>query len=415
MALSVRDKHAINSLNNSGFAAGLAKVFAATEGGKTLQTIMRNAVGSSKNAHIVEKKSVATNKQMNQSYAVPGLGKPISVPNTQSRIMTKLPPKRVSLPNGDVIVTHREYFNDLSCQAAFTPQSFNINPGNSALFPWLTKIASAFESYKFLRLCFRYLTDCSTSTGGRVMMTVDYDPTDVLPASKAQLLAYRGSVAAPAWSEACYEATAEDLHKLPQYYVTNNPALASTAALPNAMDRSNFVGQFIVASQGGPNAITGELYVEYTVKLITPQLSPSQQSNSYAYFDNASAFTQNHLLLIPAPGSAVLGSPYAAGIVFTTNGTTFGVIFNIPGKWVVTLNINGTTISGGLVDDAGTTVAGLSFGGHNFRQNSINSTSTQITCIEALSCQAGQLWYPKITAASVTSVQATFSLLDPNP
>lgn len=174
-----------------------------------------------------------------------------------------------SLPNGDCRVSHREYLGDVKAISG-TPSGYGlsvlyINPGIVNSFPWLSKLALNYESYRFNNLKFIYEPECSTATSGTVMLTVDYDVLDAFPVDKLQVMAYRGSTRTSPWSRVEYICKSEDLHKAKTNYVRHDDVPESADA------RLYDIGMFMCATQGAPaNAMLGELYVQYDVTLMTP-------------------------------------------------------------------------------------------------------------------------------------------------
>jgi len=175
-----------------------------------------------------------------------------------------------------VTVTHKEYIQDITSNSVgFVLNSLSINPGVGGVFPWLSSIASRFESYIFDDLHFIYEPSTSTATPGSVMMAVDFDAGDTLPANKTILMANQSSTRTAVWSKQMYTATKGNLHKFGiQRYVR-------TAGLSNNLDVKTYdVGSFLLATSGTPASATtlGELYVQYRVRLFTPQI---QTSNAF--------------------------------------------------------------------------------------------------------------------------------------
>ena len=174
-----------------------------------------------------------------------------------------------------VIISHKEYFTDLygSSTSAFpsldTAQYVRqrINPANAGLFPWLSGIAKMYETYRFRKLIFSYESSASTSTGGKILLAVDYDATDLPPDNAVKVMAMEGSVKCPSWSESYHVSTLTNLHKQKINY-TNFDRNAEGDNL-----RQNDIGNFyaIALSQGTTNLI-GDLFVDYEIELTTPQL-----------------------------------------------------------------------------------------------------------------------------------------------
>ncbi len=188
-------------------------------------------------------------------------------------------PKIVTLRNGDCEIVMREYIADIiaaSTGANFNLTQFAINPGQASMFPWLSKIAQNFESYKFKKLKFCYETEAPSSLGGTLVMAVDYDASDVAPANKQQALAYRGSVRSAPWTPCCHTSVGEDLSKQKSYFVRPGSVPA------NSDIKLYDVGNLNVITQGiSTNSATcGELYVEYAVKLMTPLYEVIPQSST---------------------------------------------------------------------------------------------------------------------------------------
>lgn len=198
-----------------------------------------------------------------------------------------------SRADGTISVTHREYIADVVAGAAgsFTNTQLHINPGLFAMFIWLSVIANRFEGYVFRKLKFCFESACSTNRSGTVMLAVDFDSADQAPTTKAQMLAFQGAVRSNVWDECSYTCTPANLTKFKQYFVR--------AALPAAnLDIKTYdVGCLNIATAGtSVDALQcGELYVEYTVDLFTPQLTSAPDPQLFQ-----AAFTQASGPAIPS-------------------------------------------------------------------------------------------------------------------
>jgi len=184
-------------------------------------------------------------------------------------------------------VVHREMFHTV-VGLGDTRTGFNvrqpINPGNEAMFPWLSRVAQNYESYRFKSLKFEFITTAPTTIAGSITMAVDYDPTDPAPnddnAVRA-LNAFIGAKTAPIYTPKvtvfCRHA---NLNKRKTYYVSNSPG-PNVATGPQGVsvqigsrDRSSDTGQFITAVVA-PSDNVGLLFVEYDVELMTPHYEKS--------------------------------------------------------------------------------------------------------------------------------------------
>lgn len=175
-------------------------------------------------------------------------------------------------------IRHREYVQDIVFGEPgeyVNVVAAPINPGNRELFPWLAGIAGRFETYRFNSLRFIYEPQCGTDNEGTVMLAVDFDAVDLPPVDKLQLMTYDGAIRSPPWFAGVYECASYNLHKYKEYFITNS------LTTPTSTDeKTYFVGNIFVATQSQSASFTaGELYVEYDITLMTPQLS------SIAYVD----------------------------------------------------------------------------------------------------------------------------------
>lgn len=171
-----------------------------------------------------------------------------------------------SLPDGDVIVSHREYFADVNSTNPFTVVSFNINPGRVTMFPWLSNLAMNYERYKFLSLKVHFRTGAPTTSPGKLGIYADYDATDPAPTTKQLAYANRNFVDCPIWGNCTWTAASEDLRRLPSYYVYDG----NTTEVDHALDLSDLGVLNVCTSMDPSPNLSGELFVEYVVQLMTP-------------------------------------------------------------------------------------------------------------------------------------------------
>lgn len=180
---------------------------------------------------------------------------------------------KASTPSG-VRIRHREFLWDVSASTEFAWDEFKINPGLHSTFPWLSAIANRFESYVFHSLRFIYEPAVATTAGGSVMMAIDYDASDIGPETKPTLMSYKDATRAAPWAQCVFHADSSDLHKAKTNYVRGGTISSTDIKLYD-------VGNLFVATQGQDAVFTGnvgELYVEYDVELLTPQLNDYSSS-----------------------------------------------------------------------------------------------------------------------------------------
>lgn len=186
------------------------------------------------------------------------------------------------------VINHREYLGDLlsgsGTPTAFTLQSFNINPGNSELFPFLANIARNFQEYEVRGMIFELKTlssDFSTSFSlGSMFMATDYNVLGPAPGSKQALenMEYASS-SKPSTSiimpVECDPRNSVDTHlyvAIDEDYQGGDPRLYD-------------LGKVYIGSQGlpVPNSPIAEIWVTYEVALFKPILNgnmPNEETSS---------------------------------------------------------------------------------------------------------------------------------------
>lgn len=94
-----------------------------------------------------------------------------------------------------VTIRHREFIATVESSTSFNvARSFQLNPGNSETFPWLSTVANSFQEYKFKGIVFHYIPTSGNAISGTspslgsVMMQTSYRANDTAPISKSELL-----------------------------------------------------------------------------------------------------------------------------------------------------------------------------------------------------------------------------------
>lgn len=201
----------------------------------------------------------------------------INAPVAKTRVAKNAVPSFSNLSkNGNIRVRHREYIQDITGSLSFAiGASLPLNPGMSLSFPWLSAIANNYESYKFNMLRFKYETSCTTSDAGKVYLAIEYDSADEDPDTKVQIMAYKSAVSTALWNDVQLVSDTTDRRVL-----SGLKYVRSDFVSPSSTDLHTYdLGRIIVATTGGNGKTVGELYVEYEVDLITPQLNRSPNAS----------------------------------------------------------------------------------------------------------------------------------------
>jgi len=302
--------------------------------------------------------------------------------------------RRVMETLGLFIVNITDVSATTGTPSAFTVATIPINPGQATMFPWLSAIASRFESYRFNRLRFLYETEAATTLGGTLVLAVDYDASDNAPATKQQALAYKSSVRSAPWAPCELDCEGGDLRKLSSHYVRQG-------GVPSLTDRKLYdQGNLFVISQNvsTASALLGELYVEYDVELLTPVYDASSAANGSliagANTVGQAAATPFGTAVLQGKGGVILSCAGALDVLVDglVVGATYLMAIEETGT-VITVMSNFTTIAGLVTEVGGST--------------GINAAATSAFMVKYFTATArsGTLAFSASTATTVTRMR----------
>nr|WNT71132.1 MAG: capsid protein [Cotepeofons virus] len=187
---------------------------------------------------------------------------------------THQPPKFCTATNSFVF-EHSEYIGDVLGSTGFTTKAYTINPADQFCFPWLSGLATSFESYQIEGMLFRYESTSGEATGtnttlGSVMGYVSYDDLDAVSVTKPILLQYDGVVEAKP-SESMLIGVECDPSRLVMDRLYVGPVASGSDS------RFYNFGKFIVATAGQQQdgATLGELFVHYRIRFYVAKSLPS--------------------------------------------------------------------------------------------------------------------------------------------
>lgn len=181
--------------------------------------------------------------------------------------------------SGDIYISHREYLGNVtalgtgvSTPSSFSSQTFPINVGVAATFPWLSQIAVNFSLYELEGCIFEYRPTSgelgsAANTLGKVVMVTQYDPDASPFTSTIEMENYD-------YSNACKpsEHMIHGVETDPKQRATKMLYVRSGVSSKDKIFTD--VGFFQVATEGlpvnvaaGTQVNVGELWVTYKVKL----------------------------------------------------------------------------------------------------------------------------------------------------
>jgi hypothetical protein len=233
-----------------------------------------------------------------------------------------------------VIVRHREYLDDIDGTTAYDFSQYPLQPGIGQGFPWLSNMASNYESYTFRKLAYIYEPTCSTSTAGTVMMGIDYDAADDPPGSKTELMSFHGAVRSAPWASCCCGTDKRDLEKLAKQRYVRLGNLD-----PNLDLKTYDAGYLVIATQGMTSGATvGELFVEYEVEFQTPQLNINEILDA----------TSSHLFTSTCTVANPFNGVVTTGGLGVLNDSSNTLTFLRAGKYLMVGQFIGTVMTGSL-------------------------------------------------------------------
>lgn len=181
---------------------------------------------------------------------------PVAVSNT----VTNRSPRPVT-------INHRELIGTISSTSTdFTIVSRSaVQPGLAASFPWLYAIAHSFDQYSINSLSYEFITRCNTATPGAVIMAFDYDATDPVFTSYAQMANHDSSISCTPWKDARCSIDRKATQDYKRHYIRGVTPNNTTDL------KTTDVATFTLALNGVPAGAVGDLYVTYSINFYKPQ------------------------------------------------------------------------------------------------------------------------------------------------
>ena len=295
----------------------------------------KNSVPSPAQRQAQSQRDRARNGNGNGVKVVPMTAKTQEAPVAISEIQQGRTPRISYSRNGSSCkVSHRERIGTILGSVGFATNTFAVNPGLAASFPWLSALAQRFESYRFNRLVYQYRTKSATTATGDVILTLDYDAADPAPVTSIQAEGYDEFSSAAPWQDINHSSKLANLRKLPTYYVRTE-ALAANQDI-KTYDVGNM---FFCTENQASAALAGYAYVEYEVEFFTPQLNSDISGVLYGgRVIGANTMTAaNPLGIAPSVDAQAVGISVDAASVIT---------FAVPGTYLLGVNMTGTTLAG---------------------------------------------------------------------
>jgi hypothetical protein len=179
--------------------------------------------------------------------------------------------------DGSCRIRKREFVADVVMTNTFTTSFFFLNPADATTFPWLSKVASNFEQFKFLGLTFGYRSLTANALGvagspgmGSITVLTQYDVFDspVFNKQQANNALFATSCKPSENMLHPVECDPEQTPSQPLYTGVNEIAGIADRDL-----RLNTLGYTSVCTTGAASIYNaGELWVTYDVMLYKPMV-----------------------------------------------------------------------------------------------------------------------------------------------
>ncbi len=242
-----------------------------------------------------------------------------------------------------VVIRHKEFLGEIRGKQAFTVVGqYPINPGMYATFPWLSRIANAFQEYRIKGMVYHYVPTSGNAVSstnaalGSVMIQTTYRSNDNPPATKLEMLnEYWSSENKP--SEAfCHPVECNPKENpFNIQYIRNGAIPSNDSVLMYDLGLTTVA----VSGQQANDTVLGDLWVTYEIELKKPILS-----------SNVTDFTPGSVLVVTDSGGSITGSSLFNGSVSQTgnvnmslSGNTLTFPKGAVGDWTIRINVEAAT------------------------------------------------------------------------
>jgi len=163
----------------------------------------------------------------------------------------------------------RDLVATISGSTTFTTTKFIVNPGLASTFSWLALNASKWQQYRFTRLAFIYVTRSPTTAKGSVILTPDYNPTDLPPIDESHAFNNQNAVEDVPWKQEII--CRLDVNAM---FFSGPRKQIRTANISGDLNIYDAARLYVSTTGQADNSVIGNLYVDYDVELYVPQSSP---------------------------------------------------------------------------------------------------------------------------------------------
>lgn len=184
---------------------------------------------------------------------------------------------------GGTRIRNSEFLSSIAGSTLFASNEFNINPGLTQVFPWLSGEASKWQQYRFHRLVFRYVPRCPTTTEGTIILAPEYDVREGPPRTEVEATNTSGAKEDVVWKGLTCPIDIPSA-----FSVGNRKFIRDGVVVGNltTYDTCKFYASTIGMIAGA--AVVGKLWVDYDIEFFVPQTKtgPLRAPSCVALFYN---------------------------------------------------------------------------------------------------------------------------------
>lgn len=177
----------------------------------------------------------------------------------------------------NVRIKHREFLGDVTGSVGFRVfREYRINPALSSTFPWLSRVATNFQSYQMKGLVFEFVSTSADALNsvntalGTVVMATQYNANAPDFLNKAEMEQYEFSCSTRPSCSLMHPVECDPSQNVMNHLYVRVPEISVPAGQTQFYD----LGVFQLATVGmQAEATIGELWVTYDVEFFKPRIS----------------------------------------------------------------------------------------------------------------------------------------------
>lgn len=245
--------------------------------------------------------------------------------------------------DNSIRIKHKEFITDITATTAFSNQQFDVNPGLSGTFPFLSSIARSFTTYSIEGMVFYYKSTSadalnSTNTAlGTVILASQYDVNEAQYTTKQEMEGSSFGNSAPPSKDQIHPIECDtSQNRASIFYVRSGDVPASGV-------KSNFdLCNFQIASSGvQATSVVAELWVSYDVCLYKPQITVPKGLNIPSSLLNLANVTNSAML-----GTSMVETWNSLGVTVNhATGTVITIPANNHGTYICEISWTGDSTS----------------------------------------------------------------------